>query len=97
MPYLKDEAELELMREHWENFRIAFRDRSGDIKNVPLDMINRLIAGMSSAGDISDIDREIERYHEFAAGGLTELSIRLFDDPMDGLKLIGEHVVPAVR
>jgi len=29
--------------------------------------------------------------------GLTELAIRLHDDPMEGLKLIGERVVPALR
>ena len=44
---------------------------------------------MSSAGDPNDIDREIDRYQKFAKSGLTELSIRLFDDPADGLKLIG--------
>jgi hypothetical protein len=43
------------------------------------------------------MDREIERYRGFKASGLTELSLRLFDDPMDGLKLIGEHVLPALR
>ena len=48
-------------------------------------------------GRLDDIDREIERYQAFAAGGLTELSIRLFDDPMDGLKMIGERVLPALR
>ncbi|MDH3976948.1 MAG: hypothetical protein OEU86_00415 [Gammaproteobacteria bacterium] len=52
---------------------------------------------MSSAGDEGDIDREIERYKQFAESGLTELSLRLFDDPMDGLKLIGERVLPAFR
>jgi hypothetical protein len=52
---------------------------------------------MSSAGDMDDIDREIERYKKFAEGGLTELSLRLFDDPMDGLKMIGERIVPAFR
>jgi hypothetical protein len=97
MPHLKDEAEFELMRENWDNFRIAFRDRSGNIKGVPEDLLNRLIAGMASAGDMSDIDREIERYQQFASGGLTELSIRLFDDPMDGLKMLGKHVLPALH
>jgi hypothetical protein len=97
MPHLKDEAEFELMLENWDNFRIAFRDRSGNIKGMPEDLINRLIAGMASAGDMSDIDREIERYKLFASGGLTELSVRLFDDPMDGLKMLGEHVLPALR
>jgi hypothetical protein len=59
--------------------------------------VNKLIAGMSSSGDHSDIDREVERYQRFAESGLTELSIRLFDDPVDGLKLIGEHVMPKFR
>ena len=57
------------------------------IDNVPEDTVNKLIAGMSSAGDLSEIDREVERYEAFAKSGLTELSIRLFDDPMDGLEL----------
>jgi alkanesulfonate monooxygenase SsuD/methylene tetrahydromethanopterin reductase-like flavin-dependent oxidoreductase (luciferase family) len=97
LPYLNGEDELQIIRDNWESFRIAFRDRSGNIKGVPENIINRLIAGMASAGDFSDIDREIERYKEFAAGGLTELSIRLFDDPMDGLKMLAEHVLPALR
>ena len=59
--------------------------------------MNDLIAGMSSAGDLSAMDREIERYQGFKTSGLTELSLRLFDDPMDGLKLIGDHVLPALR
>ena len=43
------------------------------------------------------LDREIERYRGFADSGLTELSLRVHDEPMDALKLIGEHIVPAVR
>jgi alkanesulfonate monooxygenase SsuD/methylene tetrahydromethanopterin reductase-like flavin-dependent oxidoreductase (luciferase family) len=97
MPHLQDEAEFELIKAHWDNFRIAFRDRSGNIKGVPEDIINRMIAGMASAGDLSDIDQEIERYRQFASSGLTELSIRLFDDPMDGLQMLGQHVLPALR
>ena len=97
MPYLHDESEYDLMLDKWNNFRIAFRDRSGTIEGVPDDLVNRLIAGMSSAGDFSDIDRELARYRKFAQSGLTELSIRLFDDPMEGLKMIGKHVLPALR
>ncbi|MGI9291684.1 MAG: LLM class flavin-dependent oxidoreductase, partial [Gammaproteobacteria bacterium] len=97
MPYLHDESEFELIKEHWENFRIAFRDRSGNIRDIPEDIINRLIAGMASAGDISNIEQEMERYRQFADSGLTELSIRLFDDPMQGLDLIGKHVLPIVH
>ncbi len=97
MPFLHDESEMDVLMENWENMRIAFRSRSGVIEGIPDDIINRLIAGMSSAGDLSNIDQEIERYRKLADGGLTELDLRLFDDPMDGLKMLGEHVLPAVR
>ncbi len=92
-----DESEVDLVLDNWEDLRIAFRNRSGKIDSLPADLVNRLIAGMSSAGDLTDIDREVERYKQFADAGLTELSIRLFDDPMDGLRIIGEHVLPALQ
>jgi len=97
LPHLNDESEYELLRDNWNNIRMAFRDRSGDIKGVPQELVHRLIAGMASAGGLDDIDREVERYRQFSAGGLTELSLRLFDNPMAGLKLIGERVLPALR
>jgi hypothetical protein len=50
--------------------------------------------GMSSAGTTSDLEREVERYHQFAKCRPAELSIRLFADPMEGLRAIGEHVLP---
>ena len=42
-----------------------------------------------------EMQQELERYRKFAAAGLSDLALRLFDEPMDGLKLIAEHVVPA--
>jgi hypothetical protein len=93
-PHVDSEEEVQLVIDNWDNFFKAFWTRSGDIDNVPAETVNKLIAGMSSAGDLHDIDREVARYQAFAKTGLTELSIRLFDDPMDGLKLIGEHVMP---
>jgi alkanesulfonate monooxygenase SsuD/methylene tetrahydromethanopterin reductase-like flavin-dependent oxidoreductase (luciferase family) len=96
-PHCQSDDEVQLIIDNWESLRIAFRSRSGKIDGIPEDLLNRLIHGMSSAGDRSDIDHEIERYQQFADSGLTELSIRLFDDPMEGLKMIGEHVLPALR
>jgi hypothetical protein len=96
-PFVSGDDEVQLVIDNWDNFFKAFWTRSGKIDGVPEGIVNNLIAGMSSAGDENAIDREVERYREFATSGLTELSIRLFDDPMDGLKLIGERVLPALR
>jgi alkanesulfonate monooxygenase SsuD/methylene tetrahydromethanopterin reductase-like flavin-dependent oxidoreductase (luciferase family) len=96
-PHVDSDEEVQLVIDNWDNFFKAFWTRSGDIDNVPEETVNKLIAGMSSAGGLDSIDAEIERYQAFAKSGLTELSIRLFDDPMDGLKLIGERVLPKLR
>ena len=71
--------------------------RSGEIQAVPDDIVNRLIGGMTSTGDMSDLDREIERYQAFEKAGLTEIALRLHDEPMESLKIIGEHVLPVFR
>jgi len=90
-----DEGEVQFVKDNWNNFAKAYWTRSGVIEGAPAAMIDHLIGELSSAGDTGDIERELERYRGFAAGGLTELALRLFDEPMDGLKLIGERVVPA--
>jgi alkanesulfonate monooxygenase SsuD/methylene tetrahydromethanopterin reductase-like flavin-dependent oxidoreductase (luciferase family) len=95
--FTKDDDEVQLILDNWMNFLKAYWTRSGEIDGVPEDLVNRLIAGMSSAGDLDDLDAELERLQAFKKSGLTELSLRLFDDPMDGLRLIGERVLPALQ
>jgi hypothetical protein len=97
MKFCHDESELKIIMDNWENFRKAFWTNSGQIDGVPPDLVSRLIAGLASAGDLDDLDREIERYRGFAAAGLTELCLRLHEEPMEGLRIIGEHVLPALR
>ena len=95
--FANDDDEVQLILDNWMNFLKAFWTRSGEIDGVPEDLVNRLIAGMSSAGDLDNLDRELERFQNFRKSGLTELSLRLFDDPMDGLRIIGERVLPALQ
>jgi len=93
LPYVTPE-ERQLVIDKWQNFAKAFWTRSGKIEDVPESIVNRLIAACSSAGDLKDIDAQIERFKVFEKAGLTELSIRLFDEPMAGLKILAEHVLP---
>jgi len=92
-PYVTAE-ERQLVIDKWQNFAKAFWTRSGKIDDVPESIVNRLIAACSSAGDLGDIDHQLERFRVFEKAGLTELSIRLFDEPMAGLKIVADHVLP---
>jgi 5,10-methylenetetrahydromethanopterin reductase len=80
----------------WSFIR-AYRDRSGDIKDVPERIINELLDGITSTGDLTELDKHIERLREFKTAGLDELALRLHDDPADAIRIIGEKVAPALR
>jgi alkanesulfonate monooxygenase SsuD/methylene tetrahydromethanopterin reductase-like flavin-dependent oxidoreductase (luciferase family) len=94
--YLTDD-EVKLVRDNYDNYVQSYFDRSGHVKEVPEEISNRLCEGLTSTGGLEDLDREIERFRKFAAAGFTEIALRLHDDPMDALTLIGKHVLPALR
>ncbi|MGI9344614.1 MAG: LLM class flavin-dependent oxidoreductase [Gammaproteobacteria bacterium] len=94
--FMRDE-DCELIQKNIKAFFAAYRDRSGDIQGVPERIVNELIEGITSTGDLDDLDRHIERLREFRAAGLDELALRLHDDPADAIRVIGDRVVPALR
>jgi len=92
-----NEEDAWYVQKNKEPFITAYRDRSGDIKGVPQRIIDELIAGITTSGDLTEMDKHIARITEFKDAGLDELALRLHDDPADAIPVIGEHVVPAVR
>jgi len=84
----------------WANlpaFFGAYRERSGKIEGVPQRIIDALIDGITTTGDLTEMDRHIERLTEFKQAGLDELALRLHDDPADAIRVIGESVIPVMR
>ena len=43
------------------------------------------------------MEQELDRFRAFRDAGLTEVSLRLHDEPMEALDMIREHVLPAVQ
>ncbi len=89
--------EVQTVVGNFDKFVAAWFDRSGQVQGVPEEICNRLCEGLTSTGGLADLDREIERFRSFARAGQTEIALRLHDNPMDALKIIGEKVVPALR
>ncbi len=94
LDHLLDATDAQLVRDNFRNFLMADITGSGEIKGVPPELVQRLIDEVSSSGDLDDLDREIERYKAFEHAGLTDLALRVFDDPMDSLQIIKERVIP---
>lgn len=89
--------DVQFVRAHWDDFVAAWFDRSGNIRGVPERISNALCEGFTSTGGLEDLDREIERFRRFGEAGQTTISLRLHDNPMEALEIIGRHVVPALR
>ena len=95
-PFL-DADELKFMRDHEQDFLNAFLRGTDVIENVPDDLINKMIENISFVGGLDQIDAAIDTLKQFAEAGLTEIAIRVHDDPADAIRLIGERVWPELQ
>ena len=77
-------------------FLKAFFARSAQIDGVPEPVIEQLVEHLTLAGDESDIERIAGQIHALGAAGLDEVALRLHDEPQEGLRLIGERLMPAL-
>ncbi len=94
LDHLLEPDEAEIVRGNFQNMLMADITGSGEIKGMSDDLVQRIIDEVCSAGDLDDLDRDIERFKQMEAAGITDLAFRVFDDPFDALKIIGDHVIP---
>ncbi len=95
-PFL-DPDELRIMAAHEKDFLNAFLRGSDVIENVPAGLVEKMVRNISFVGGLDQIGSAIETLRGFAAAGLTEIAIRVHDDPAAAIRLIGERVIPALR
>lgn len=77
-------------------FLKAFLERSPRIEGVPEPVIGALVEHLTLAGDLGDIGRIAARIRALGAAGVDEVALRLHDEPAEGLRIIGEHLLPAL-
>jgi 5,10-methylenetetrahydromethanopterin reductase len=94
-PFL-DDADVELVRSNMPSFYQAFYRHEAEIENVPTAIVDTLVDNLTLTATTNDLDARLEVLHEFAAAGLTHITLGLHDDPADAIRLIGERVVPAL-
>ena len=84
----------------WDNMgpiNRAYYKRDPDIPEIPLDILDRLVDQCSSTSTIDNIDHEIKRLKAFEAAGLTDICLRVYDQPEKSISLIGNDVMPAFQ
>jgi hypothetical protein len=91
-----DPADAAMVEAKRPAFLQAFLQRSSRIEDVPEPVIGKLVDNMTLTGDTRDIDGIARGLKTLEAAGLDEVALRLHDDPGEGLRLIGERLLPAL-
>jgi alkanesulfonate monooxygenase SsuD/methylene tetrahydromethanopterin reductase-like flavin-dependent oxidoreductase (luciferase family) len=94
-PFLND-TDTQFVRDNMQSFYSAFHKRDGFIADVPEPIIETLVENLTLTCSTSDLDTRLEVLHEFAAAGLTHITLGLHDSPGEDIRLIGERVVPVL-
>jgi alkanesulfonate monooxygenase SsuD/methylene tetrahydromethanopterin reductase-like flavin-dependent oxidoreductase (luciferase family) len=91
------DRECDLVEEKFGVFASAYINNSADFPSVPDSLAEKLVDELTFTGTEADVDRFIEQLRLFKAAGLTEFGIRLYDNPEESIRLLGERVLPALR
>ena len=91
-----DESEAKVVTANLKSFLLAWQNRSPEIVGVPEPLLEKIVDRGTSASTIAEIGREVERFREFRDAGLSEIALCIYSDPEGAIRLIGEHLVPAL-
>jgi len=91
------EQDANFVATHRDNFLQAFLTRSTHIEGIPEHIIEQLVAKLTFAGGPEDIPRVAEEIAALAAAGLDEIALKVHDHPAEAIRLIGQHLIPALR
>ncbi|MEO8444401.1 MAG: LLM class flavin-dependent oxidoreductase [Gammaproteobacteria bacterium] len=95
--HFMSEADMDIVDEKRQVFFEALRRRSPEIPGVPERIIAELVDNLTSCASVAGLDREIERLRAFKAAGLTEIALRIYEEPEKTIRVLGERVIPALR
>jgi 5,10-methylenetetrahydromethanopterin reductase len=98
-PYISDVLdpdEAAVVNRNINAFIRAYNRKSDVIEGVPPEIVQKLVDRCTSASPLAEIDREVERLREFGRAGLTEIALRIYENPAETIRVLGERVVPAL-
>ena len=92
-----DDDDCKFVEDHFDAFGKAYMQNSPVIEGVPDRIVNALVEHLTFTGNLDDVDRLTENLLSFKNAGVNEFGIRLYDQPEDSIRLIGERVLPALH
>ncbi len=91
-----DEDEAQIVTANLPAFTKAYYNKTPHIEGVPDEIVDKIVERGTSASSLANIDREVERFKEFAAAGLNEIALKVYGEPDEAIRTIGKFIVPAL-
>ena len=92
-----DDDECNLVENNMPGIIKAYMTNSPVIEGIPDAIVDKLVDELTFTGDLSDVDRLIERFWTFKNAGVNEMSLRLYDQPADSIRLIADVIGPELH
>jgi 5,10-methylenetetrahydromethanopterin reductase len=93
---LLPEEEMQIIFKNRAGILKAFNTGSHVIDGIPAEIMERFVDKATSASGLDQLDHEIERLRRFKAAGLTDIALRIYENPEWTIRLLGERVLPAL-
>ncbi len=94
-PFLS-ESESKLVQSNMTAFMNAYFVDVPEIDGVPDSLVNKLVENLTLTGSIAEIDTLIDELNKMKELGVNEIALRIYDEPAEAIRLIGERVAPAL-
>ena len=91
-----DAQECALVESKLPVFAAAYAQNSPDFPGVPDQLVDKLVDNLTFTGTPADVEGFVAELKAFREAGLDEFAIRLYDNPEESIRLLGERVLPAL-
>jgi alkanesulfonate monooxygenase SsuD/methylene tetrahydromethanopterin reductase-like flavin-dependent oxidoreductase (luciferase family) len=91
------DADYDIIEAHRLEIYAMVPQKTWSVPGVPDALLDACVDHLTLAGTPADLPRIVAHLRRMRDAGLTEVVLELHDEPDVALRLIGQHVVPALR
>lgn len=91
------DAEYDVIEAHKAGIYGMVPKRAWSVPGVPDALLDSCVENLTLAGTPADIPRFVAHLRKMRDAGCTDIVLELHDEPAEGIRLIGEQVIPELR
>lgn len=90
-------ADCDVVMRSLTGWQKAYSLGLAEIPGVPQRIVDALVDGLTLTADYAGIDKLIDKLRAYREAGVAEVSLRLYDQADEAIRIVAERVVPALN